>query len=280
MMKIKAVFFDIDGTLLNDHGSILPSTKRAIALARAQGIYCGIATGRGLPNVKQVISSLPMDMFVTYNGQYVVNQDRVIYAHPFDLATLKEIVAYAQEHKRQALFGGGEKMMGSLTMRIGQSKIFSRLLNHLPKGELFHLGSHVLKRLSPNQKELRYQHLTLLQEPIYQCVMLCSNRDLLDIQQSLPNCDFQRSNPYSADIVPKGGSKINGIKEFAKYLEIDMSEIMAFGDHLNDLEMLAGVGLGVAMSNAQQIVKDQADFVTLGNNHDGIYYALKYFEVI
>ncbi|OJG23307.1 hypothetical protein RR47_GL000543 [Enterococcus columbae DSM 7374 = ATCC 51263] len=280
MMKIKAVFFDIDGTLLNDHGSILPSTKRAIALARAQGIYCGIATGRGLPNVKQVISSLPMDMFVTYNGQYVIHHDHVIYAHPFDVTTLKEIVQYAHEHKRQALFGSGDKMMGSLTMRIGQSKLFSHLLNHLPKGEVFHFGSQLLKKLSPNQKALRYQQLSILQEPIYQCVMLCSNRELVEMQQFLPNCDFQRSNPYSVDIVPKGGSKIKGIKEFADYLGIEMSEIMAFGDHLNDLEMLAGVGIGVAMGNAQEIVKQKADFVTLSNNHDGIYYAMKQFEVI
>lgn len=80
--------------------------------------------------------------------------------------------------------------------------------------------------------------------------------------------------------MPKNGSKIKGIKEFLAYEGIAMEEAMAFGDHFNDVEMLEGVGIGVAMGNAQPITKASADFVTDTNDHDGIKKALIHFGII
>ena len=97
---------------------------------------------------------------------------------------------------------------------------------------------------------------------------------------SLPECTITRSNPFSVDIIPKGGSKIEGIKEALKFYDIKLEEAIAFGDSWNDLEMLEGIGIGVAMGNGNEDIKGQADYVTDTNDLDGIYKALVHFKVI
>lgn len=110
--------------------------------------------------------------------------------------------------------------------------------------------------------------------------MLSPESEKEKLKQKLPSCDFKRSNAYSVDIVPKKGSKMKGIHEFLAYEGIAIEEAMAFGDHENDIEMLKGVGIGVAMGNAQQVAKTAANYVTVSNNEDGIAQALKHYGII
>lgn len=77
-MEVKAVFFDIDGTLVNDRKSVLKSTKEAIKIVKEQGVLVGVATGRGPFFVKDLMDDLDLDFAVTYNGQYIFNKDRVL----------------------------------------------------------------------------------------------------------------------------------------------------------------------------------------------------------
>ena len=279
-MNIKAIFFDIDGTLFNGNGSVLASTKRAIALAQAQGILCGVATGRGYPNVLSLVGELGLDFYVTYNGQYVVYQNRVIHAHPFNEEALNQVISYAKLHHKHILFGAGEKMTGSLTMLVGQSKRFAKLLYRLPKGNHLSTGVKLLKRLTIRRKRRHYPQSSDFKEPIYQCILMASRSELTRLKESLTLCDIQRSTSQSVDIVPKGGSKDKGIVALVNYLGLTMHEVAAFGDYFNDIDMLKSVGLGVAMGNAKKQVKEIADYVTADNNHDGIYLALKHFNII
>ncbi len=107
-----------------------------------------------------------------------------------------------------------------------------------------------------------------MQEPIYQCVLFSAETEERRLQELLPDCSFQRSNPYSVDIVPKNGSKYHGILEFTKATGIEPAEVMAFGDHYNDIEMIQKVGIGVAMGNGLSEVKEQADYVTATNENE------------
>jgi Cof subfamily protein (haloacid dehalogenase superfamily) len=277
---IKAIFFDIDGTLIADNGKALASTREAIKEARKQGVLCGVATGRGPVELEKVIDYLELDMFITYNGQFVYTKENLIYAKPFSKNILEEIVAYADENYRQVMFGGETQVAGSLTIRLSQSPVMQRYLRFLPKK--FPVGTlkKLLQRFSPNRNAKRYQALDILREPIYQCIMLSPESERKQLQQKLPDCDFKRSNAYSVDIVPKKGSKLKGIREFLAYEGIAMEEAMAFGDHENDVEMLSGVGVGVAMGNGHQAAKEVADYVTKSNNQEGIAQALREYGII
>lgn len=277
---IKAVFFDIDGTLIARNGRALESTRRAIKEAQKNGVLCGVATGRGPVALEKIIDQLDLDMYITYNGQLVYTKEHLIYAKPFSKKILKEIVDYADQNFRQVLFGGEKELVGSFTIRLSQSALMQKYLRFVPKK--FPVGTlkRVLQRFSPNRNAKRYHSLDILNEPIYQCVMLSPFSEAEKLKQALPQCDFQRSNPYSVDIVPKKGSKLKGIHEFLAFEGIDISEAMAFGDQANDIEMLKGVGIGVAMGNAQKEVKEAADHVTTSNDHDGIMHALRHYKII
>lgn len=96
----------------------------------------------------------------------------------------------------------------------------------------------------------------------------------------LPNLTASRWYPSFADINVTGVSKATGLSAFADYYEMDASEIMACGDGGNDISILKAAGIGVAMGGASEIVKSSADYVTDTVENDGLYKALKHFEVI
>lgn len=277
---IKAIFFDIDGTLITSDSKVLDSTREAIRLAQKQGIFCGIATGRGPVKIEDRIEQLPLDVYVMYNGQLVYTKEKDIYQRPFSAETLQRIVNFADEEHRQIIFGGRYRLDGSHLMKWSQNSLLKKIAGRMPKWFPVRSTRRLLQSFSPNREKGRYKKLSILKEPIYQCVLFSAETEAQRLQELLPDCSFQRSNPYSVDIVPKNGSKYHGILEFTKSAGIELEEVMAFGDHYNDIEMIQKVGIGVAMGNGLSEVKEQADYVTATNEKDGIYQALKHFEVI
>ena len=277
---IKAIFFDIDGTLITSDSKVLESTREAIRLAQNQGILCGIATGRGPVKIEERIERLPLDVYVMYNGQLVYTNEKDIYLRPFSNEVLQQIVDFDDEEHRHIIFGGRYRVDGSHLMKWSQKSLLKKIAGWMPKWFPVRSTRRLLQSFSPNRKKGRYKKLSILQEPIYQCVLFSAENEAQRLQERLPDCSFQRSNPYSVDIVPKNGSKYHGILEFIKAVGIKPEEVMAFGDHYNDIEMIQKVGIGVAMGNGLSEVKAQADYVTATNEQDGIYQALKHFEII
>ena len=100
-MEVKAVFFDIDGTLVNDSRTVLKSTEQAIQNLKEQGIFVGLATGRGPFFVQSFMKDLELDFAVTYNGQYIFSKEKIISATPIDKSSLREIIDYAKKHKKE-----------------------------------------------------------------------------------------------------------------------------------------------------------------------------------
>lgn len=97
---------------------------------------------------------------------------------------------------------------------------------------------------------------------------------------ALPNCTAMRWYPTFADVIAKGVDKGVGIDSFCKHFGFSLEETMAFGDGGNDVEMLRHAGIGVAMGNAREEVKQAADYVTDSVDDDGIETALLHFGLI
>ncbi|MGL4696849.1 Cof-type HAD-IIB family hydrolase [Enterococcus larvae] len=274
------ILFDIDGTLVNKHARALESTRKAIRAAQKQGIICGVATGRGPIHLTEQIDALNLDVFVTYNGQLVYTKDTTLYAKAFDKDTLERIVDFADEGHRQMMFGGRTRMEGSSLMKFGQNTRAKKLARFIPKWFPISFVKNFLIKFRPGKEECRYHELNILDEEIYQCVLLSPVEEKDFLVQQLPNCTMTRSNPYVVDIIPQGGSKLQGIQKCIEHFQLTLDEVMVFGDNWNDVEMLAGVGIGVAMGNAPSGVKAAAKYVTDSNEDDGIYHALIHYDVI
>ena len=279
-MAIKAVFFDIDGTFLNDRKRVSSSTQKAISQMKEDGILVGLATGRGPGFVQPFMDNLGLDFAVTYNGQYILTHDKVLYQNQLPKSTVYNLIRYATKHRREISLGTSTGLVGSNIISMGTSK-FGQIVSRIVPKSWAKLVERSFKSLIRRFKPQSIETLkTIMREPIYQVVMVATVGETEDIEEKFPHVKITRSSPYSADIISADQSKLKGIAHLGEVFGFELSEVMAFGDSENDLEMLSGVGIGVAMGNGEDELKDQATHVTDTNNQNGIDKALSHYGLI
>jgi Cof subfamily protein (haloacid dehalogenase superfamily) len=252
-VKKKLVFFDIDGTLL-DHDKKLPkSTKEAIFSLKDKGINVAIATGRAPFMYENLRDELGINTFVSFNGQYVVFEGNVLYTNPLNPERLDELRKFALKKKHPLVYMNAEYMR-------------SNVENH----PFIHKSISSLKFEHPN-----FEPDFLTNREIYQTLLFCVKEEEEQYIQTFSSFQFIRWHQFSTDIIPYGGSKAEGIKKIMEVLEVDRKDVYAFGDGLNDAEMLDFVGTGVAMGNAEDSIKQRADVITKSVDENGIAHGLE-----
>lgn len=257
-MKEKIVFFDIDGTLL-DHDKKLPATtKEAIEQLTQNGIHVAIATGRAPFMFEDLRKELGITTFVSFNGQYVVFEDKVIYKNPLNKNALTHLFEYSKEHSHPLVF------MDEKTMK---ASVENHPYVHESMGSLFF-----------NHPDMDPEYFR--DNEIYQTLLFCENHEEHLYVPRYKEFHFIRWHNFSTDIIPDGGSKAIGIQKLIERLSIDRENVYAFGDGLNDSEMLQFAGTGVAMGNAKDEIKKVADVVTKDVDQDGILHGLELLGLV
>lgn len=256
-MSRKIVFLDIDGTILDHEKKIPGSTKLAVKELRENGVKVAIATGRSPLHAKEVIDALEIDCYVTFNGAYVVYDGRVVHETPFEIEHMEELIEFANKNDHSLCFLGAE----------GEG--FTTINEFTEKA----LGSVKMKIADFGVDYYKRKH-------IYQVITFHDGVDVELYQNNVSSVDYVKWHENAFDILPKSGSKASGIIALVNDLGYDIKNVYAFGDGLNDIEMLQAVGTGIAMGNAEDAVKVHADFVTKDVAEDGIYHGLKHFELI
>ncbi len=257
---VKAIFFDIDGTLVSFNTHKVPeSTIKALNILRKKGIKLFIATGRQFEAINN-LGDLEFDGYVTLNGSYCfADKEEVIYKKHIPANDIKALVNHVKSTSSFPCFFVTENFsFGNYTNR-GTDKIFNQLNFPVPE-------------IAPIEKALEHD--------IYQVISFYDIQEEGKILSLLPACDATRWSPYFSDIIPKGSSKQVGIDKMLEYFNIPLEETMAFGDGGNDISMLRHVNTGIAMGNTENDVKQAADYVTSPVDEDGIWKALKHFKVI
>jgi len=250
-MRKKWIFFDVDGTLLNDEKCIPGSAKKAVEALKAAGHEVAIATGRAPFMIQHVREALGIDTFVSFNGQFVVYKGEVIHKNPYRSADLENLERFAARFRHPLVF------MGEADMKANVKD------NPLIRESLATL----------NYEHPAYQDRYYAETEIYQALLFCREEEE-KAYASLAPFRIVRWHPYSADILPKNGSKAQGIKKLLEWAGDKPEDVIAFGDGANDIEMLSFAGIGVAMGNAVDRLKTVADFVTKPVDEDGIAYAV------
>ncbi|OOR93522.1 hydrolase [Moraxella caviae] len=256
----KIVFFDIDDTLYIKYDNYVPpSVTTALLALKERGIMVAIATGRGIcvfpPAINELIDKVGIDLFVTINGQY--NEFRGEPLVDFAL-TSEQIRTTTDLLKRKNLAYG--YMTRDAILAFDETPAMTAALTSL------HIPYRVVDSFD-------------MTTPVYQMLTFYDDNSTIDLD--LPS-DLKtvRWHVSGVDILDAKGSKARGIQAVLDALGLDFSEAMAFGDGLNDLEMLQAVGTGVAMGNAHPNLKAVADYVCPNHTDDGIYQGLKMLGVI
>ncbi|CAM4438538.1 hypothetical protein FHS16_001574 [Paenibacillus endophyticus] len=252
-MNKKLIFFDIDGTLVDHEKKIPPSTKDAIEQLQSAGHELVIATGRGPFMLKSVSEELKIESYVSFNGSYAVYNGEVVYSHPIDPARIVELTKLSLENNHPLVYMTPEGMRSSTHQTAYP----------------YEADEGLRKRLPPLEPDYH------IDKSIYQCLLYCKEEDEGCYKEGFAELGFIRWHRFGSDVLPPGGSKAIGIQALVEKSGFKSEDIYAFGDGINDLEMLQHVHHSVAMGNAPDEVKQAARYVTKDVTEDGIMYGLR-----
>lgn len=258
---IKAIFFDIDGTLLSHKTKGIPeSTKKALDLLKEKGILTFIATGRHISEMKDLpTNDIEFEGYITLNGQYCFNKDGIIYDMPIEKQDIANIIQAINKKPFPCIFVEKELMYINYNNDVVQ-KVQDAISTPLPDINDIHRG---------------------LTEKIYQVIPYDIDKEHEEeILSLMPHCKATRWNDLAIDIISKTGGKKQGILKVLEHYNISTEETMSFGDGNNDLDMFEITNISIAMGNASEYVKSHASYITDDIDKDGLYKALKHFKVI
>lgn len=273
----KIVFFDIDGTLVTRNNHVPKSTIEAVVQLKLNGITPVIATGRAPVLIKDVAKQLGITSYISMNGQYIVHENEVIYANPIDIDLVDQVVQSAIAEGDGILLSTDDEIIAnsvlSLVNRGTLYTFFKQLVRVIPERVKLRLWKRMMSN-APEKKDYINKEVYMLN--------INANREEGKVyeDQFSDVLNFTRANDISMDIVNKGVSKATGVERMIERLGIERENTYAFGDGLNDLEMLQYVGTGVAMANGYDELKAVADYVTDSVFSHGISKGLEHLELI
>ena len=257
----KAIFFDIDGTLMdsaNGVNEITSRVKKSIKLLQAEGNYIFIASGRPYAFIIKELLDVGFDGFVLTNGAHVIVRDELIYDEAIDQSLVKKLIGNFEKFNIEYI------LQGEIYSYL--KKKYSRLHSYY---ESFNISRKYIKS-DYNIEEIN----------TYKIEMLCKNDEATEYCLTLENEDYECIHNISDNVFEfysKKNTKASGIIKVLKHLNIPIENSYAFGDGKNDIEMLATVGCGIAMGNASQEVKGHANKITSAVQNDGIAVGIEKF---
>lgn len=275
--KINIIALDLDGTLFNNHGQITEYTKDAIRKAVAKGVHVVISTGRpyiGLP-VDELLD-LGIEYAITCNGAalYEIKGKKCIYEDCMDKNQVADILqllqmysiyidafiegeAYGETDRKKFIpyFDMPETTKKYIeTKRIWVDDICDYVRN---------LDTHVQKITLQFMKTEAGEYVD--HDKVEQ--VLQAQKGIVWVSGGYHNIEFTK----------EGTGKGNGLKKLAEYLSVPVTASIACGDSENDLDIMKTAGIGIAMENAAQEVRQQAAYVTKSNVMDGVGNAIHKF---
>ncbi|MBQ8672521.1 MAG: Cof-type HAD-IIB family hydrolase [Bacteroides sp.] len=261
----KALFFDIDGTLVSFHTHEVPaSTLHALAEAKARGLQLFIATGRPkviINNLDRLQEQGLIDGYITMNGAYCFVGDEVIHKSSIPMEEVKAITGYCAERRIPCI-------------EVSEHDIYANHPGNMIQ-QIFHEHLKVTTPIPDTPLET-----ALSNGPIFQITPFLNAEQEAELWPHLSRCEVGRWHPAFVDVTAKGNTKQRGMDAIISHFGLKLEETMAFGDGGNDIPMLRHAGIGIAMGNAQENVKAEADYVTDTVDNDGIARALHHFGIL
>lgn len=267
MTKYKLLVLDLDGTLTNSKKEISPDTHAALIEIQQQGFKVALASGRPTPGVTGLAKVLELHRYggyiLPFNGAKIIDckSGQVVYEKTLPAETIPTLYATAKEYKAGIISYDGDVVISG--NGVDDYISLEARINGLP-----------IKEVEDFVAYLNY--------PVNKCLMTAEHEVLEKIRQGLKKkynalLSIYFSEPFFLEIMPQNVDKAKSLLKLLSMLGISSEEMICCGDGFNDISMIEVAGLGVAMENAQEIVKQAADYVTLSNDEDGILHVIRKF---
>ncbi|CAM4025077.1 Cof-type HAD-IIB family hydrolase [Lederbergia lenta] len=253
-MSYKLLALDVDGTLLNDDGVLTQKTIDTIKKVYNSGIQVVISTGRSLNQTRPILDELGIEgILVSHNGATTLRTDNkeIIHEFSYDIKEVADIVRYCRKHDIQ------------FSVCTAFDFYVERLDNY---------QTDLYKRF--NLVPIMHSDVLSLTDKVMKFTV--DDQQRVDGWRDIKFSNLRKtSDSFFQDIIHPNAHKASALEQVLYKLNMDKSEIIAIGDFYNDLEMLEFAGLGIAMGNAPDDLKEKADVVTTSNNEDGVSHALE-----
>ncbi len=266
----KAIFIDLDGTLLREDHSISQDTKDTIQKLIDKKVLIVLVSARPIHGIIPISNWLGLQSYplVSTNGAYIVENNRVVFESGIDLENVSGLHKANIELDATMIYYNGLKWYAEISnaaitkeQRVTEVPVIIASFESLMEQWKLE-GSH------PN-KVMAIGTEILVNE--LQSKLLSIYKDSLNIYTSKPTY---------LEIMRKDASKTNALKFLIQKHHIKQEEVIAIGDNYNDLEMIMYAGTGIAMGNAPDPIKAVADYITDTNKNDGVRKAIeKFFEL-
>ncbi|WP_409021948.1 sugar-phosphatase [Dellaglioa sp. P0083] len=269
-MTIKLIAIDIDGTLVNDKKEIAPETITTIKAAKAAGIKVVLCTGRPLTGVTKYLEKLGLtsddDFVITFNGALVQvsGSGEVLIHHTLDINDYN-IIEETSRELNVHVHAEDQALMYTPNADISEYSVAESFLVQMP-----------IRFRKPEEMDKNI----VISKMMYIDYPEVITRVVKELPAKITdNYYYVQSEPYFLELLNKNASKGNAVMSLADKLGFTKDEVMALGDQGNDLSMIQAAGLGVAMGNAIQEVKDNAQAVTATNVELGVAKAIQKYAL-
>lgn len=256
-MKYKLVVLDLDDTLLDKEHRVPDRTKKILNKLETRGIKIVIATGRmhcsAVPYMEQIGLS---GLMITYNGAYIkdTSDETLFYHQPIKKNTALNIIKEAEE-------------AGLHINLYIDDRLFVKEQNEYC--QLYEDITGIRAEVVGNLSDYIYDDPTKL-------LIITKDRDKQQYYQKYFREKYQvglevtESKSYFIEFMSRGVSKGKAVEIVADKFSLDLAEVIAIGDSWNDLEMIKTAGLGIAMENAVDEVKKEADMIAPLHHQEGV----------
>lgn len=265
--NIKAVAVDMDGTFMDSNKEYNHEDfERVLTLLKSKGIHFIVASGRPLLRLKEDFKDFldRIDM-VADNGAVLVRDNKIVETHCFTRVTLMTLIKHIQT-VYPSFDIAVSAINGSYFLKTASSE-FKEQMNY------YYLNKIELNSFSEMPDDIQATKITLWSDENPTTLEKDFNND------STEKIHVTASGFKFTDILPANVNKANGIKYFLKLFNLKPSQLMAFGDSMNDFEMLELAGHSYAMGNADPAIKEIAKFIAPSNDENGVLNTLeKYFN--
>lgn len=265
----KLVALDLDGTILNSKHEIPNENKEAINKCIELGVKVVLISGREIESIKHYSDILGLDNYLTgYNGSLITDNygNKVIVNSTLNPSFAKLLIKESYKSKKFIIVFLKDKIIVS----DNYSKWYTNYLDYTTATPV--VVDNILSFLDDNNKWDEINKICLSDD----------HKELVDFKEKIGrevNNEFTLlfSLPFFLEVYNIKASKGLALEKIANYYGVNIEDILAIGDGENDISMIKFAGLGIAMGNSNQNVKDYADYITLRNDQNGVSFALKKF---